>query len=593
MTGIVTTGAATTTRFTVDRDTFVTSQYANAVRGSQKTIRASAGKNTRVGLLHFTVSGVSGTITNATLRLQKVSSNGAARVYATTPFAESITYKGYQAANMSMRQLASIPTSKKGTIDINVTSAVTGNGQVSLAIQSTSDKATNFASREAGLGASLAVITETAVGSTTTMRATTTTTRATTTTTRPTTTTTTTRATTTTTSGSTSGLAPLPASWPTTFELGSADSPGGAAALRTAAPFKFRYQYLAGGVNTGGGWETWNANGDFVKYYIQDSRNNNMIPVFSYYEIFQSNPGVSSGEFNGVYNNLNNTSTMAAYYNNLKLFFQKATEGGGPVVLHLEPDMSAFLQQRATGDNATTVPASVSSSGQADVAGLPNNLAGFAQAVVKLRNTYGRNVLLGYHFSTWGTGQDIIYSDPSDTVVASIGVRTANFYKSMNAKFDIAFTDIADRDAAFKQIQYGDNNAWWNAADYHRSAVFINSFNRTANLRTVIWQIPLGNTKMRAVDNTWDHYQDNKVETVLDDPTNTAFNAYRNAGVVALLFGRGAGGPTCACDAHGDGITNPAPINGNNRMSLNADDDGGYFKEQAAKFYNNGKPSLP
>src|SRR5215472_8379822 len=46
----------------------------------------------------------------------------------------------------------------------------------------------------------------------------------------------------------------LPAGWPTSFELGLADAPGGATALERIAPFGFRYQYLAGGVNTGQGW---------------------------------------------------------------------------------------------------------------------------------------------------------------------------------------------------------------------------------------------------------------------------------------------------------------------------------------------------
>ena len=51
-------------------------------------------------------------------------------------------------------------------------------------------------------------------------------------------------------------LPPAPPGWPAQFEIGVADSPGGAAALRATAPFLFRYQYLAGGVNTGSGWST-------------------------------------------------------------------------------------------------------------------------------------------------------------------------------------------------------------------------------------------------------------------------------------------------------------------------------------------------
>ena len=48
--------------------------------------------------------------------------------------------------------------------------------------------------------------------------------------------------------------------------------------------------------------------------------------------------------------------------------------------------------------------------------------------------------------------------------------------------------------------------------------------------------------------------------------------------MVAFLFGRGADGATCPCDSNKDGVTNPAPINGNDRPSLNEDDDGATSK---------------
>ena len=46
----------------------------------------------------------------------------------------------------------------------------------------------------------------------------------------------------------------LPRGWPAGFQIGLASQPGQAAAQRAEAPFGFRYQYLAGGVNTGSGW---------------------------------------------------------------------------------------------------------------------------------------------------------------------------------------------------------------------------------------------------------------------------------------------------------------------------------------------------
>jgi hypothetical protein len=423
--------------------------------------------------------------------------------------------------------------------------------------------------------------------------ATTTTTTTTPTTTIPPTTTTTRPATTTTTAPS-SGLPALPAGWPTGLQMGSGDSPGGAAALRGIAPMSFRYQYLAGGANTGSGWSTWNPNGTFVTNYIQESRQVGMVPVFSYYMMLQSSPGSTMGEPAGVYANITNSSTMAAYYNDLKLFFQRAGQAGGVTVLHVEPDLWAYLQQKSTNDDARTVPMKVGGSGQSDVTGLPDNAAGFGQAIVHLRDVYAPNVDLGYSFSAWAVGGDFVYGDPADSVVDGLGVRNANFYKSMGARFDVAFTDLSDRDAAFKQYVYGDGGgSWFTADDYRRSNVFIGAFVRTARLRVVIWQIPLGNTKMRAENNTWNHYQDNKVEWLLEDPSRAHLAAYANAGVVAFLFGRGGDGPTCACDANNDGVTNPAAINGNNRISLSADDDGGYWHERTVLYYQTGAMALP
>ena len=389
---------------------------------------------------------------------------------------------------------------------------------------------------------------------------------------------------------------PLPASWPfNTLQLGMADSPGGAAALRQTAPFGFRYQYLSAGVNTGSGWATWNANGAFATNYIQDSVNNGIVPVFTYYQMRQSLPGANESESAGNYDNMQNTQTMTAYYNDLKLFFQRA--GAFPnnkVVLHVEPDLWGYLEQKSSGDDASTVPAQVSATGLGELAGLPNTVVGFAQAIKKLRDTYAPNVILGYHTSAWGTGDDFTYSDPSNATIDAEARRAGDFYKSLDTPFDVSFAEFSDRDAAFKQDQYGDGGAsWFDAGDFARHLRFMVDFSAASHTRIVLWQIPLGNTKMRAMNNTWDHYQDNRVEWLLDDATRQHLQAYVDAGVVAFLFGRGADGATCACDAAGDGVTNPGPINGNNGTSVSADDDGGFFRQKAAAYYAGGAIPLP
>ena len=207
------------------------------------------------------------------------------------------------------------------------------------------------------------------------------------------------------------------------MELGLADSPGGAAALRASVPFKFRYQYLAGGVNTGNGWSTWNPNGQFVSWYIADSADHGAVSVFPYYMLLQSNPATGGTEQAKDISNLANPATMAAWYADLRLFFQRAA-GSQPVILHVEPDLWGYIEQAtATDDDATEIPASVASSGDAALTGLPNTAAGFAQAIVRLRDQLAPNVLLAYHLSVWGTNWDIAYSNSADAQVDALAAR--------------------------------------------------------------------------------------------------------------------------------------------------------------------------
>lgn len=367
-------------------------------------------------------------------------------------------------------------------------------------------------------------------------------------------------------------LPPLPAGWPGTLELGLTDSPGGAAALRARVPLRFRYQYLAGGVGTGNGWATWNDNGTFVTRYVAESRAAKVTPVFTYYMLLQSKQ--QGGEAESDLRNLRDASIMRLYWEDLELFFRRA-RGPTRAVLHVEPDFWGYAEQAARGDDARTVPGVVA----------------YARQVVALRNRLAPNVVLAYHLSGWGTKEDITYSKPSTAHVDALARRAAAFYRSIGVRFDIVFTDWADRDAGFREHQLGDGGkSWWAAADFERHRRFLETFVRTAGVRVAVWQVPLGNTRMRAMNNTWGHYQDNRVEWILE---RSHLAAYARAGVVAFLFGGGADGTTCACDGRRDGVTNPEPVRANTRESLSSDDDGGFFQELARAYYRAGALKLP
>ena len=392
--------------------------------------------------------------------------------------------------------------------------------------------------------------------------------------------------------------APLPPGWPSDrMQLGMRDDEGGADALRASTRLGARYHYLSGGVNTGSGWSGWaKGGGSFVNGFVDDSAGHGFLPVFSYYQLRESAPGKDQGEEQGDLDNLRNASTMRAYYQDLRLFFQKAAETGRTTVLHVEPDLWGYIQRHTSGGDAATVPASVSSSGMTELAGLPDNAAGFAQAIVRLRNAYAKNVLLGYHLSVWGTGVDIGDSDPSDARVDELARQSAAFYASLRTSFDLLFAEYADRDAGYRQnVDGGGTSGWWDAGDFARNVRYLGGVAQATGKRIVMWQVPVGNTKMRAMDNTRGHYQDNRVEWLLDGAAGREhLKAYANAGVIAFLFGPALPGATCACDAMGDGVTNPAPLgSGPNRLSLSADDDGGLFRSLANAYYGAGTVALP
>ncbi len=364
-------------------------------------------------------------------------------------------------------------------------------------------------------------------------------------------------------------LPPLPHGWPKTMQIGLTDAPGGAAALHASAPFGFRYQYLAGGVNTGQGWSTWNPDGTFASMYVQDSWSHGTIPVLTYYMLLQSNPK-GGDEAQTDLAHLRDPQVMQAYWQDVRLLFQRV-HGAKPVVVHVEPDLWGYIEQA----NAIELGSA------------------FAQQWVSLRNQLAPNVILAYHMSGWGTKHDIVFEDPSDATVRAYAAQSATFYRALHAKFDISFEDFSDRDAGFYAKINGNPNTWFTPADFHRHLLYGATFVKLAGIRMAAWQIPLGNTLMRAENNTWGHFQDNRVEWLLGGSGRAHLRAYAAAGYAGFLFGGGAGGTTCACDAQKDGITNPDPIGANTRASLSADDDGGYFRAQVRAYYRTGALRLP
>jgi hypothetical protein len=378
--------------------------------------------------------------------------------------------------------------------------------------------------------------------------------------------------------------------------LGLANQPGKVGWLQSSgAAWDARYQYLAGGANTPSNWKTWQWDqlppGQFASDYISESANNGYLPVFTYYQLLQSTPAAGGNEYEQDFNNLNNPSTMNAYYADFKLLMDRINLSSKTVLVHIEPDLWGFLQKRST--DPYNVTASVASSGYADVAGYPNNAAGFAKALVGLRDKYAPKALLAYHISPWAsTSGDLASNTSADFNVAVAAQETAGFYNQTGANFDLLFYDISDRDAGY-YTSIGQPFRWWDVSNttfpnFNRFNQFAAAVTATTNKRGILWQVPIGNTLYRTLNNTTNHWQDNRVQYYLGQDNNLKLQELAASGIIGLLYGAGDTQTTTYYDSAHDGVTNPNPINGNNLFALYSDDDGGYLRLRGQAYYNRG-----
>jgi hypothetical protein len=382
---------------------------------------------------------------------------------------------------------------------------------------------------------------------------------------------------------------------------------------QSKVPWDYAYQYLAGGANTGQGWSTWNDKGQFPLYYAKAAASHGYIPVFSYYQLLSSKASCAAcGEGDKDVANLKDPAAMKAYYDDFALLMKRLGNGtydgiqgfGQTAIVHVEPDLSGFVQHAAQFDDPTTVPAAVSSSGQPDVQQFPNTYQGFNWALLHLRDLYAPNVLLAFHVSPWSSSVDIGSSHDPSLDAAGIGARTGAFAAESGtvhagpgtSTYDLLFTDGLDRDAGLYKYAQGDPSRWWDKLNltypnFQRWEMWLGSAAQSAGRKPVfVWQIPLGNQYFQSQNNTPGHYQDNRAEYFLSH-----LDELQQVGIVALLFGRGGGSGTTYTDAANDGVTNPPSFcssdgmsNGqvcNDHQSTVPDDDGGYIRMAAQQYY--------
>jgi hypothetical protein len=286
---------------------------------------------------------------------------------------------------------------------------------------------------------------------------------------------------------------------------------------------------------------------------MQECANQGFIPAVQYYQI----NGEAGGGESAFLAKVQNATTMKGYFGDFKILMQRAKDFGKPVLILVEADGFGFLEQQTGGNNAAY--AAVKDSGVAELAGLPNTVAGWGLAFLQLKKSVGAsNAILGIHISAWASGKDIAYGSVTDPLSPEV-TKVYNFLSPFGlasnvtgATWDVLVGDPLDRDSDYYKVVQGQNR-WWDASDsasinsmsFNRYAEWVRLWNVQAAKRWVLWQIPLGNSNHLDIANDGTTpragYKDNRPEYFFGNGT-AHMGKFADDGVIALLFGAGAGG---------------------------------------------------
>ena len=155
-----------------------------------------------------------------------------------------------------------------------------------------------------------------------------------------------------------------------------------------------------------GDWTTWIAPaGEYVLAIAADAQSVGAIPMFVLYQMMPSDVSPNGGKL--ASSNLQNSTFMTSYWNNVRLMYQMIARYGKPALVNLEPDFFGFAQQQglAAGQDGGKTFAYVNNN--ADCESQPNNVIGIAGCLVQMARKYAPNAFVAFPPTDWGANGNI------------------------------------------------------------------------------------------------------------------------------------------------------------------------------------------
>jgi hypothetical protein len=291
------------------------------------------------------------------------------------------------------------------------------------------------------------------------------------------------------------------------------------------------YERYLGGVGSGD-WTTWNSPaGQYVLEQTAIAESMGAMPMFVLYQMSPSDVSPSGGTL--ASSNLQNTTFMTSYWNNVRLMYQMIGRFGKPTLVNLEPDFFGYAQQQAlaAGQDGARTFAYVNNN--PDCSSQPNNVIGIAGCLVQMARKYASNAYIGFPPSEWGANGNI------PAVIA--------FNNEINAgNADFIVLQTLDGDAgcyearAYQCTRQGSGWYWdeTNATTPNFDQYFakVNQYQQgigNGQLPVVLWQTPEG-VPSPARGGSAHHFRDNREHYFLTHATELTA-----AHVFAVTFSSG------------------------------------------------------
>jgi hypothetical protein len=334
-------------------------------------------------------------------------------------------------------------------------------------------------------------------------------------------------------------------------------------ASAVAAPFDFRYIYIAGGLfdsssvcsscatnctsngvscaNSGPGcawWGCWQSDqqapGQYARDFFTKVEGDNQIPMITYDVLLEAS-GVQEGTAEAT-QAATSVSFMTRYFADWRLLLQSI--GNATAFLHIEPDFWGYAEQASSDPHAG---AAVATANPTDCATQPNSIAGMGNCMIAMTRKYAPNAKVGLHASSWSTGVEVAYNTNTSLDVVTQAQTTGAYLSACGANVsDFVVVEVSDRDAGYYQ-SIGGANHWWDATnttlpDFTQDFTWLKALAETTNMPLLEWQIPIGNMSLTNVTGAW---KDNRVDYFFAHMADLAA-----AHVFAIAYGAGASGMT-------------------------------------------------